>query len=39
MNWIMLMGMICLAIGMVKKLGFLVGGAILIIVAILIELW
>ena len=39
MNWVLLAGMVCLAIGIIKKLGFLLGGAILIVVAIFVEMW
>lgn len=39
MNWLMLMGLVCLAIGLVEKLGLLIGGAILVALAVLIELW
>ena len=39
MNWLMFGGMVCLAIGIIKHLGWITGGVLLIMVAILIELW
>jgi hypothetical protein len=38
MNWLMLVGLVLLTIGIAKKLGLILGGSILIGLAILIEL-
>jgi hypothetical protein len=39
MNWLMLIGLVCLVIVAIQKLGLLLSGLIFIVVAGLIELW
>lgn len=39
MNWLLVTGLVLLTIGIAKKLGLILGGIVLIVLAILIELW
>jgi hypothetical protein len=39
MNWLLVTGLICLTVGIVKALGWILGGVVLIALATLIELW
>lgn len=39
MNWLLLIGVVCLVISIIKQLGLFFGGLVIIFLAVLIELW
>jgi hypothetical protein len=39
MNLIFIAGLACLAVALIKQVGLIISGIVLIVVAILIELW